>query len=126
MKTYDPDIPPNASQWLAADEGVRLVLVTNYHQGMDLPESRLRLHAAIHVVVENQIALGEEAVIDAMTRLQAEGLSRHDAVHAIGMVVSEHLFEILRTDNDDTVKKATPYLDRLKQLTADAWRKSKH
>lgn len=126
MKTYDPDIPPNASQWLAADEGVRLVLVTNYHQGMDLPESRLRLHAAIHVVVENQIALGEEAVIDAMTRLQAEGLSRHDAVHAIGMVVSEHLFEILRTDSDDTVKKTTPYLDRLKQLTADAWRKSKH
>ena len=126
MTTYDPDKPPNASQWLAQDEGVRLMLVTNYHQGMDLPESRLRLHAAIHVVVENQIALGEEAVIDAMTRLQAEGLSRHDAVHAIGMVVSEHLFEILRTDSDDTVKKTTPYLDRLKQLTADAWRKSKH
>ena len=126
MTTYDPDKPPNASQWLAQDEGVRLMLVTNYHQGLDLPESRLRLHAAIHVVVENQIALGEEAVIDAMTRLQAEGLSRHDAVHAIGMVVSEHLFEILRTDSDDTVKKATPYLDRLKQLTADAWRKSKH
>ena len=126
MTTYDPDKPPNASQWLAQDEGVRLMLVTNYHQGLDLPESRLRLHAAIHVVVENQIALGEEAVIDAMTRLQAEGLSRHDAVHAIGMVVSEHLFEILRTDSDDTVKKTTPYLDRLKQLTADAWRKSKH
>ena len=126
MTTYDPDKPPNATQWLAQDEGVRLMLVTNYHQGMDLPEPRLRLHAAIHVVVENQIALGEEAVIDAMTRLQAEGLSRHDAVHAIGMVVSEHLFEILRTDSDDTVKKTTPYLDRLKQLTADAWRKSKH
>ena len=126
MTTYDPDIPPNASQWLAADEGVRLMLVTDYHQGMDLPESRLRLHAAIHVVVENQIALGEQAVIDAMNRLQAEGLSRHDAVHAIGMVVSEHLFEILRTENDDPVNKATPYLDRLKQLTADAWRKSKH
>lgn len=126
MTTYDPDTPPNASQWLAQDEGVRLMLVTNYHQGMDLPESRLRLHAAIHVVVENQIALGEQAVIDAMNRLQAEGLSRHDAVHAIGMVVSEHLFEILRTESDETVNKSTPYLDRLNQLTADAWRKSKH
>jgi hypothetical protein len=126
VTTYDPDIPPHPSEWLAADEGLRLALVTDYHHGMDLPESRLRLHAAIHVVVENQIALGEQVVIDAMTRLQKEGLSRHDAVHAIGMVVSEHLFEILRSDNDETVKHTTPYLERLKQLTAESWRKSKH
>jgi hypothetical protein len=126
VTTYDPDIPPNPSDWLAADEGLRLALVTDYHHGMDLAESRLRLHAAIHVVVENQIALGEQVVIDAMNRLQHEGLSRHDAVHAIGMVVSEHLFEILRSDTDDVVNQTKPYFERLKQLTADAWRKSKH
>jgi hypothetical protein len=124
--TYDPDIPPNPKEWLAADEGLRLALVTDYHHGMDLAESRLRLHAAIHVVVENQIALGEQMVIDAMARLQKEGLSRHDAVHAVGMVVSEHLFEILRSEGDETVKQTTPYFDRLKHLTADAWRKSRH
>ena len=124
MTTYDPDTPPNPSEWLDADESLRLDLVTAYHQAMDFAASRLRLHAAIHVVVENQIALGEQAVVEAMTRLQKDGLSRHDAVHAIGAVVSEHLFEILRTDNDDGVKQSTPYLDRLQNLTADAWRKS--
>jgi hypothetical protein len=126
VTTYDPDIPPNPSDWLAADESLRLALVTDYHQSMDLAESRLRLHAAIHVVVENQIALGEQVVIDAMTRLQSEGLSRHDALHAIGMVVSEHLFEILRADPDETLKQTTPYFERLQHLTADAWRKSRH
>lgn len=124
MTTYDPDIPPDASEWLAADETDRLALVTDYHHGSDLPESRLRLHAAIHVVVENQIALGEPVVIETLSRLQQEGLSRHDAVHAIGMVVSEHLFEILKTDTDDAAKQSTPYFDRLNRLTAAAWRKS--
>ena len=124
MTTYDPDIPPVPSEWLAADEALRLALVTAYHQGMDFAGSRLRLHAAIHVVVENQIALGEEVVVDAMARLQNDGLSRHDAVHAIGAVVSEHLFEIIRSDSDDGVEQSTPYVDRLKNLTAETWRKS--
>jgi hypothetical protein len=126
VTTYDPDTPPDASEWLATDEAVRLALVTSYHHDTDLPESRLRLHAAIHVVVENQIALGEQVVIETLSRLQGEGLSRHDAIHAVGMVVSEHLFEILRSDTDDGVKQMTPYFDRLKQLTADTWRKSRH
>jgi hypothetical protein len=33
-----------------------------------------------------------------MHRLGKEGLTRHDAVHAIGSVVAEHLFDILKTN----------------------------
>ena len=36
-----------------------------------------------------------------MDRLGKEGLTRHDAVHAIGSVVAEHLFDILKTDQND-------------------------
>jgi hypothetical protein len=43
-----------------------------------------QLHAVIHVVVENQLALGEEVVVETLARLQREGLGRHDGVHAIG------------------------------------------
>jgi hypothetical protein len=124
VTTYDPDTPPSPSDWLGLDESLRLLLVTDYHKGSDLRDSRLRLHAAIHVVVENQIALGEEVVLDALARLQREGLSRHDAIHAIGTAVSDHLFEILKTDADDERKQPATYVDRVKQLTAESWRKS--
>jgi hypothetical protein len=40
-----------------------------------------------HVVVENQVALGEAtSVPEALDRLINEGLDRHDAVHAVGSV----------------------------------------
>ena len=58
-------------------------------------------HAALHAIVENQIALNLEPVVRAMHRLRNEGLTRHDAVHAIGSVVAEHLFDILKTSNND-------------------------
>lgn len=53
---------------------------------------RLRVHVATHAVVETQVARGappETALT--LRRLMDEGLSRHDAVHAIGAVVSEQL-----------------------------------
>lgn len=123
MSTYDPDTPPSPTDWLDLDESLRLLLVTEYHQG-DIADSRLRLHAAIHVVVENQIALGEEVVIDALARLQREGLSRHEAIHAIGTAVSDHLFEIIKTEADDEHKPPSTYVERVKGLTAESWRKS--
>jgi hypothetical protein len=40
-----------------------------------------------HVIVENQAAQGlETPVRRTLARLQAEGLSRHDAVHAVGSI----------------------------------------
>jgi hypothetical protein len=124
VTTYDPDTTPSPSDWLALDESLRLLLVTDYHKGGDVPDARLRLHAAIHVVVENQIALGEEVVVDALSRLQREGLSRHEAIHAIGTAVSGHLFEILKNDVDDENKPPPTYMDRVKRLTAESWRKT--
>ena len=124
MRIYDPDTPPSSTDWLDLDESRRLLLVTEYHKGSDIADSRLRLHAAIHVVVENQIALGDDVVVDALARLQREGLSRHEAVHAIGTAVSDHLFEILKTDVDDERKQPATYIERVKRLTAESWRKS--
>ena len=77
----------------------------------------------MHVIVENQLALGERAVVDTLARLQAEGLDRHDAVHAIGSVLAEHFYKLLKEGLP--VKHADPnvaYFDRLKQLTAAGWR----
>jgi hypothetical protein len=50
------------------------------------------------VVVEHQIAIGERIVEDTIARLQREGLSRHDGIHAVGSVLTNHLSNVLRGD----------------------------
>jgi hypothetical protein len=37
MDRYDPDIPPDASDWLALDEDERLILVEDYHRDARIP-----------------------------------------------------------------------------------------
>lgn len=124
MQTYEPDVGPSAAEWLAIDEAARIALVESYHRRRRIRAPQLTLHATIHVVVENQIALGEAVVIDAVARLQEEGLTRHDAVHAVGMVLAEHIYELLKSPPVETSDPNAPYLDRLRRLTAAEWRRS--
>ena len=87
---------------------------------MDLPQARL--HAAIHAVVERQLATALPPVISALARLEQEGLDRHDAIHAIGAVLAEHLRKLLA----DEVAAADPnptYFAALDRLSAASWRR---
>jgi hypothetical protein len=124
MQTYDPEEGPSATEWLAIDEAERIARVESYHRRRRIRVPRLTLHATIHVVVENQIALGETVVIDALARLRTEGLTRHDAVHAVGMVLAGQIYELLKSPTTDTSDPNPPYFDRLRRLTAAEWRRS--
>ena len=56
----------------------------HYHRRAGIFPPNEQLHATFHVVVENQIALGDELPVRrAVDRLMAEGLDRHQAVHAV-------------------------------------------
>jgi hypothetical protein len=121
VNSYDPDRAPASADWLATDEGERIELVSAYHRKRQIKVPNAQLHAVIHVIVENQLALGEEAVVDALARLQTEALSRHDAVHAIGSVLAGDLYELMR-DGADTGDVYSRYLGRLEKLTAAQWR----
>lgn len=122
MDSYNPDTSPTPTDWLRTDEGDRIELVAVYHRGKKTELPNARLHAVIHVVVENQLALGEEVVVDTLSRLQAEGLSRHDALHAIGSVLAENLYELMREEDASTGALYQQYLERLQRLTAKNWR----
>ncbi|HZM44172.1 MAG TPA: hypothetical protein VFC14_05020 [Burkholderiales bacterium] len=105
MELHSPEHAPSPEVWLGLDEGERILLVEWYHRDarIPLPRSTRRLHAAIHAVVENQLALNDEPVVRALARLTKEGLSRHDAVHAIGSVVAGEIFDRLKLqDGPDT------------------------
>ena len=119
---YDPHSEPEADKWLEMDESERTELVRTYHKrkGVALPNAFL--HAAIHVTVENQIALGDQLPVKTkLDDLLREGLDRHDAIHAIGSVLAEHMFHLMKGDlqEEDPNPK---YHKALSQLTAKSWR----
>ena len=123
MNVYDADTSPPLD-WLQIDEGDRIELVSAYHRRKDIELPDRRLHAVIHVLVENQLALGEKTVIDTVARLQREGLSRHDALHAIGSVLAENLYELMNEEHGSAREPYRKYLQRLQKLTAKEWRAS--
>jgi hypothetical protein len=121
MLEYDPTFAPPAADWKTAPDEEKLRAIVDYHRRAAIVMANDRLHAAIHVVVENQLALGENVVIDTMARLVREGLTRHDAIHAVGAVLVKHLTAALRSPTDKQ-HLAEAYLADLAELTADGWR----
>jgi hypothetical protein len=124
MTTYDPENDLPADEWLALSESERIDAVETYHQRQRIRLPNARLHAATHAVVENQIALGESAVVETLARLRSEGLTRHEAVHAIGAVVVDQIVDVLKNGPGANTDLSRPYLDRVRRLTAAEWRQS--
>jgi hypothetical protein len=119
VQRYDPLEAPDPEEWLELDEQERIDLVRDYHRraGIRLPNEKL--HATLHAIVEAQIALGEETPAGRIAqRLIGEGLDRHDAIHAIGMVLAEHIYDVLKTTKSDKDPNA-PYFAALERLTAE-------
>lgn len=122
MLRYDPEQAPNAAAWLALSEQAGIDLATQYHRDARIKLPDIRMHAMVHAVIENQIAVGHEPVVRAMTRLISAGLSRHDAVHAIGAVLAEQMFDLVRgTFPDD--HPMVSYDAAVERLTAESWRR---
>ena len=122
---YDPEIAPIPADWLASAEGERILLAEHYHRDarIDLPKAARRMHASIHVVVENQLALDDEPVVRALARLMKEGLSRHDAVHAIGSLVAENIYDLAKLKDAPETARAR-YYAAIERLTAATWREN--
>ena len=122
MDSYNPEHAPVGNEWLEIDEDERLMLVEQYHRDarIRLPKSARRVHATMHTIVENQLALDGERVVKALDRLMKEGLTRHDALHAIGYLVSEQIYDILKHNETPDASKAR-YYAAIERLTAAAW-----
>lgn len=123
MKKYNPSQAPNSEEWLSLDEAERINLVENFHEesGEDIPDGAERIHAAIHVAVENQFALDTQPVSKIVAKLIRQGLDRHEALHAVGAVLSEDLFN-LQSGKDESWNQES-YNKRLEKLSAKRWRK---
>ncbi len=101
MDFYDPDDGPDPQAWLEFDEGERIILVEDYHRQARIRLPNITVHATVHVIVENQVAMRLPAVVKTLARLRAEGLDRHEAIHAIGFVLVQHLQQQLAAPVDN-------------------------
>jgi hypothetical protein len=123
MKKYDPYKTLDPGGWRDLDESERIEMVRRYHRkaGIELPNEQV--HAAMHVIVENQIAEGDRIPVrETLVRLMSEGLDRHDALHAIGTILAELMYGSLKNTAPDDLNAA--YFAGLSSLTAQGWLKS--
>jgi len=117
---YNPDIAPDPARWLDSDEGARVHAIREYHKKAREPVGQNQnLHAAIHAVVENQLAEGHAAATATLSRLISEGLDRHDAIHAIGAIVAAEMFDMIK---HQATHDPEQYARKLRALTAARWR----
>ncbi|MEJ8849770.1 hypothetical protein [Variovorax rhizosphaerae] len=123
-KYYNPDKSPVASEWLALSESERIRLVQRYHTSARINMPNAKAHAAFHAIVENQIAMGFGPSCHAVERLQVEGLSRHEAIHAIGSIVARHAYELLNAKHADSDAAQRHLHEAIDALTARTWRAS--
>ena len=126
MKMYDPLKPPNPEEWQSMDEQERLDLVEGFHRRARIRVPNAKVHAVIHVIVENQFALGDELPVKrTVQRLMSEGLDRHDAIHAVGSVLIGHISDLLGAPEAEVGPDPNPpYYAALDQLTAKDWSSS--
>ena len=120
--TYNPLKAPDPKRWLAMDEAMRLKMVLSFHRKKRIELPNERIHAAIHLMVENQVSLGQETPVAAtLARLMNEGLDRHDAIHAIGSVLAGQIWEIMQPDAEPESDLNESYFTELATLTAQGW-----
>jgi Domain of unknown function (DUF1841) len=121
---HDASKAPDPEAWLELDEQERIDQVIDYHRRHHLPMGEnAKLHGVAHVVVENQIALGDPpAVREALARLMGEGLDRHDAIHAVSSVVMGLVFDVVHGKGKDAGDINAKYSRELATLTAASWR----
>jgi hypothetical protein len=120
---YDPNVAPDPDEWLALDEEERLSAISAYHReaGIEVPNERA--HALFHVLVENQIAMGDEVPVVGRTvqrLMEQDGLDRHEAIHAVASVASAQMFDAMKSEGGFDKEK---YAAELERLTAERWRK---
>jgi len=125
MESYNASRNINSALWLNLDEAVRLELIEEYVEDFEkeIDSSKKNIHASVHMVVENQLALGEEPALNAYSRLLRQGLNRHETIHAIGAVIFADIYEAMQNKDN---KPITSYKSRLRKLTAKKWLKGKY
>lgn len=119
---YDPAVAPDPSDWLALDEQERILRVEHYHRRAGIRTGNDTVHATMHTIVENQIAASDPPQVGpTVQRLTAEGLDRHEAVHAVSSLIADFFFDVTHGETAPFVVEE--YVAAMERLTPENWRR---
>jgi len=126
MEKYDPTNSINAPEWLELEEAEQIELVRDFHSelNLDMPIEALTVHSSIHVIVENQLAMRVDLIPETIAKLTRQGLDRHEAIHAIGAIISEDIFDVIRGNIEEF--SPAKYRRKLEKITAKRWLKGQY
>lgn len=120
---YDPDIELDPREWRELDDQERVRVVTSYHVQNRIAMADLKSHALMHVNVENMLTQGRGPMMRALVRLQADGLSRHEAIHALAAVWLAYPVDSYSGGAGLSAReKQLAFNQALETLTAEKWR----
>jgi len=122
---YDAEVTPEADTWLALDEALRLSAIERYHESRKphAVSPNGKLHAAAHCMVENQVADNDPPEAgEAVDRLINEGLPRHEAIHAVGRIITAQLLTALKGHTPFDAKGYASALQQLNRAACEAVR----
>lgn len=119
---YDANSAPDPSEWHSLSVAERIRLVRSYHQTRRIKLRNVKLHTALHVAVEQHVAQGYGPTCRTMERLQTEGLTRHEAIHAIASVLSKFTDELSNPETRPQEDFNRRMNAAIEALTATAWK----
>jgi hypothetical protein len=101
--TYDPRVEPD-ERWFKVHEDTQIDSVEAHHEalGDKHPPVDEGSHDVVHAMIERFVKANHYGAKDALDRLRAAGLTRHEAVHALVDVFSKKFFDSVEDDNDPT------------------------
>ena len=117
---YDPATPPDPREWLALGEEERTRLIEDYYRREGGIGGSPEVLARVHEIIETQLAEQVTPVKAAFVRLRDNGLSRQEAIRAIGSVLATRIRRI-ENPEDLTSPPNRDYFSALEALTADRW-----
>ena len=97
IHSYLPHVAQDPSMWNALDEDERVFLVSAWHKKHSDAHPAivsLRGHALAHVVAENMLTSGEVQALSAMRTMVDQGLTRHEAIHALSDAIVACLLDL--------------------------------
>lgn len=119
---YNAYIAPKPDLWLSLTDSEKAKSIIAYHDSLELENSISDIHVFLHGVIEDQLASGEEEVVNALNRLLGEGLDRHSCIHAICTVFCEGMYNLVNPKERKTGNSSKDWYDEsLRKLNTDEY-----
>lgn len=123
---YDPDNAPDPTEWRALEVQERIRVVVAYHSTAKKDTKKPKVHALLHVNVENMLLQARGPATRAMSRLMEEGLTRHQAIHALATVWLVYPVDSWSGDTSQSPReKQAAFNHAMENLSIDEWEKLK-